>query len=54
RFEQHNHVTIQNDGANGNIGPGALKAVYDIASKATMDILNKQGRDGGMLNGGRR
>lgn len=54
RFEQHNHVTIQNDGANGNIGPGALKAVYNIASKATMDILNKQGRDGGMLNGGRR
>ena len=54
RFEQHNHVTIQNDGANGNIGPGALKAVYDMASKATMDILNKQGRDGGMLNGGRR
>ncbi|HCM1954411.1 TPA: phage tail tape measure protein [Salmonella enterica subsp. salamae serovar 9,46:z4,z24:z39:z42] len=54
KFEQHNHVTIQNDGVNGNIGPGALKAVYDIASKATMDILNKQGRDGGLLNGGRR
>ncbi|HEB0785119.1 TPA: phage tail tape measure protein [Salmonella enterica] len=53
-FEQHNHVVIQNDGANGSIGPGAIKIIYDVASKATMDILNKQGRDGGILNGGRR
>ena len=29
-FEQNNHVVINNDGTNGQIGPAALKAVYDI------------------------
>ncbi len=30
-FEQNNHVVINNDGTNGQIGPAALKAVYDMA-----------------------
>ncbi|MDN0705665.1 phage tail tape measure protein, partial [Escherichia coli] len=32
-FEQNNHVVINNDGTNGQIGPAALKAVYDMARK---------------------
>ncbi|MEQ6272195.1 phage tail tape measure protein, partial [Escherichia coli] len=31
KFEQNNHVVINNDGTNGQIGPQALKAVYDVA-----------------------
>ncbi|WP_054473753.1 phage tail tape measure protein, partial [Escherichia coli] len=31
KFEQNNHVVINNDGTNGQIGPQALKAVYDMA-----------------------
>ncbi|HAJ3554007.1 TPA: phage tail tape measure protein, partial [Escherichia coli] len=34
KFEQNNHVVINNDGTNGQIGPQALKAVYDVARKA--------------------
>ncbi|EIY2766506.1 phage tail tape measure protein, partial [Escherichia coli] len=30
KFEQNNHVVINNDGTNGQIGPQALKAVYDM------------------------
>ncbi|MDX5588011.1 phage tail tape measure protein, partial [Escherichia coli] len=33
KFEQNNHVVINNDGTNGQIGPQALKAVYDVARK---------------------
>ncbi|HGU3492051.1 TPA: phage tail tape measure protein, partial [Escherichia coli O103:H2] len=33
KFEQNNHVVINNDGTNGQIGPAALKAVYDMARK---------------------
>ncbi|MEF5184888.1 phage tail tape measure protein, partial [Escherichia coli] len=36
KFEQNNHVVINNDGTNGQIGPQALKAVYDVARKAAM------------------
>ncbi len=32
-FEQNNHVVINNDGTNGQIGPAALKAVYDMAAR---------------------
>ncbi|EMV3783559.1 phage tail tape measure protein, partial [Escherichia coli] len=38
-FEQNNHVVINNDGTNGQIGPQALKAVYDVARKAAMDVV---------------
>lgn len=50
-FEQNNHVTIQNDGTNGNAGPQLLRAVYDMARKGAADELWQQGRDGGHLSG---
>ena len=54
KFEQNNHVVINNDGTNGQIGPQALKAVYDVARKAAMDVVTGQMRDGGMFSGGGR
>ncbi len=47
-------VHIQNDGSNGEIGPGALKMVYEIAEQAAMKTLTVQGRDGGRLSGAYR
>ncbi|MFP1463020.1 hypothetical protein ACLB1E_22185 [Escherichia coli] len=41
-FEQNNHVVINNEGTNGQIGPQALKAVYDVARKAAMDVVTGQ------------
>ncbi|EIT9025665.1 phage tail tape measure protein, partial [Escherichia coli] len=52
KFEQNNHVVINNDGTNGQIGPQALKAVYDVARKAAMDVVTGQMRDGGLFSGG--
>ncbi|EEY2142264.1 phage tail tape measure protein, partial [Escherichia coli] len=49
-----NHVVINNDGTNGQIGPQALKAVYDVARKAAMDVVTGQMRDGGLFSGGGR
>ncbi|MCW2255089.1 lambda family phage tail tape measure protein [Providencia alcalifaciens] len=46
-FYQTNHVTIQNDGSNGEIGPQALKAVYEVGKKGAEDYMRKQRRDGG-------
>ncbi len=54
KFEQNNHVVINNDGTNGQIGPAALKAVYDMARKAAMDVVTGQMRDGGLFSGGGR
>ncbi|HEA8371484.1 TPA: phage tail tape measure protein, partial [Escherichia coli] len=39
KFEQNNHVVINNDGTNGQIGPAALKAVYDMARKGARDEI---------------
>ncbi|HBC8206501.1 TPA: phage tail tape measure protein, partial [Escherichia coli] len=50
KFEQNNHVVINNDGTNGQIGPQALKAVYDVARKAAMDVVTGQMRDGGLFS----
>ncbi|MCX8979768.1 phage tail tape measure protein [Citrobacter portucalensis] len=54
KFEQKNNVVIQNDGTNGQIGPQALTAVYDVARKAALDVLSGQMRDGGLFSGGGR
>ncbi|KDU31958.1 phage tail tape measure protein, lambda family [Escherichia coli 3-373-03_S4_C2] len=54
RFEQNNNVVIQNDGTNGLPGPQMMKAVYDIARKAAMDVVTGQMRDGGLFSGGGR
>ncbi|EQB7347277.1 phage tail tape measure protein [Escherichia coli] len=53
-FEQNNHVVINNNGTNGQIGPQALKAVYDMARKGARDEIQAQMRDGGLLSGGGR
>ncbi|AXH61188.1 MULTISPECIES: phage tail tape measure protein [Providencia] len=49
-FYQTNHVTIQNDGSNGEIGPQALKAVYEVGKKGAEDYLRSQRRDGGSFS----
>ncbi|HCP7860523.1 phage tail tape measure protein [Escherichia coli] len=54
KFEQNNHVVINNDGTNGQIGPQALKAVYDMARKGARDEIQAQMRDGGLFSGGGR
>ncbi|CTR56020.1 phage tail tape measure protein [Escherichia coli] len=53
-FNQNNHVVINNDGTNGQIGPAALKAVYDMARKGARDEIQTQMRDGGLFSGGGR
>ncbi len=46
-FEQNNHVVINDEGADrAGSGPQALKAVYDVARKAAMDVVTGQMRDG--------
>lgn len=49
-FSQVNHVTIQNDGSNGEIGPQALNAVYNMAKKGAEDYMRTQRRDGGSFS----
>ncbi|RFZ75524.1 phage tail tape measure protein, partial [Lacrimispora amygdalina] len=53
-LEQNNHVVINNDGTNAQIGPAALKAVYDMARKGARDEIQTQMRDGGLFSGGGR
>lgn len=54
KFEQNNHLVIQNDAANGQAGPQMLKAVYDMARKGARDEIQAQMRDGGLFSGGGR
>lgn len=46
---QHYHITIQNDGSNGQIGPEALKKVYEINKRGAQDYIMSQRRDGGAM-----
>ncbi len=46
---QHYHITIQNDGNNGQIGPEALKKVYEISKRGAQDYIMSQRRDGGAM-----
>ncbi|HCZ8416840.1 TPA: phage tail tape measure protein [Proteus mirabilis] len=46
---QHYHITIQNDGSNGQIGPEALKKVYEISKRGAQDYIMSQRRDGGAM-----
>lgn len=46
---QHYHITIQNDGSNGQIGPEALKKVYEISKRGAQDYIISQRRDGGAM-----
>ncbi|EDQ1914666.1 phage tail tape measure protein [Salmonella enterica] len=51
-FAPQYHTVINNTGA--ELGPQALKAVYDVSKKAASDFLQQQGRDGGRLSGAYR
>lgn len=46
---QHYHINIQNDGNNGQIGPEALKKVYEISKRGAQDYIMSQRRDGGVM-----
>ncbi len=46
---QHYHITIQNDGSNGQIGSEALKKVYEISKRGAQDYIMSQRRDGGAM-----
>ncbi|EJE5641069.1 phage tail tape measure protein [Salmonella enterica] len=51
-FAPQYHNVINNTGP--ELGPQALKAVYDMSKKAASDLLQQQGRDGGRLSGAYR
>ena len=53
-FSPQYNIEINNDGTNGQIGPAALKAVYDLGKKAAADFMQQQARDGGRLSGAYR
>ena len=53
-FSPQYNIEINNDGTNGQIGPAALKAVYDLGKKAAADFIQQQSRDGGRLSGAYR
>ncbi|CRL61918.1 phage tail tape measure protein [Proteus vulgaris] len=46
---QNYHITIQNDGSYGQIGPEALKKVYEISKRGAQDYIMSQRRDGGAM-----
>ena len=50
-FAPQYHIEIINqDGSNGQIGSGTLKAAYDVGRKAAADFFAQQSRDGGRLS----
>ncbi|EFY4858215.1 phage tail tape measure protein [Salmonella enterica] len=51
-FSPQYHIAINNTGP--DLGPQAMKAVYDMGKKAASDFLQQQGRDGGRLSGAYR
>ncbi|EFR3657678.1 phage tail tape measure protein [Salmonella enterica] len=51
-FAPQYHNVINNTGP--ELGPQALKTVYDVSKKAASDFLQQQGRDGGRLSGAYR
>lgn len=53
-FAPQYNIEINNDGMNGQIGPAALKVVYDLGKKAAADFMQQQSRDGGQLSGAYR
>ncbi|EFU6028686.1 phage tail tape measure protein [Escherichia coli] len=53
-FAPQYNIEINNNGTNGQIGPAALKVVYDLGKKAAADFMQQQSRDGGQLSGAYR
>ncbi|EEN3508928.1 phage tail tape measure protein, partial [Salmonella enterica subsp. enterica serovar Enteritidis] len=52
-FAPEYNIEIHNNAGNGQIGPQALQAVYNIGKKAAIDFWQQQSRDGGIAGGGR-
>ncbi|MGT1528097.1 hypothetical protein ACVPSO_23910, partial [Salmonella enterica subsp. enterica serovar Enteritidis] len=52
-FAPEYNIEIHNDAGNGQIGPQALQAGYNIGKKAAIDLWQQQSRDGGIAGGGR-
>lgn len=50
-FAPQYNIAISNDGQNGQIGPQALQAVYNLGKKAAADYIREQQRAGGALRG---
>lgn len=50
-FAPQYNIEIHNDGRNGQIGPEALQAVYELGKRAASDYMQQQSRDGGHLSG---
>ncbi len=51
-FAPEYNIEIHNDASNGQIGPQALQAIYNIGKKAAIDFWQQQSRDGGIAGGG--
>ncbi|MCH5444937.1 hypothetical protein L2D25_26700, partial [Salmonella enterica subsp. enterica serovar Muenchen] len=51
-FAPQYHINIENKGP--ELGPQAIKAMYDVGKKAAADFMQQQGRDGGRLSGAYR
>ncbi|EFD0877576.1 phage tail tape measure protein [Escherichia coli] len=50
-FAPQYNIEINNDGQNGQIGPEAMQAVYNLGKRAAADFMQQQSRDGGQLSG---
>ncbi|WP_097318350.1 phage tail tape measure protein [Escherichia coli] len=50
-FAPQYNIEINNDGQNGQIGPEAMQAFYNLGKRAAADFMQQQSRDGGQLSG---
>ncbi|WP_269933905.1 phage tail tape measure protein [Serratia liquefaciens] len=48
-FSPNYNVNITNDGSNGQLGPEAARAVYELGKQGAQDFFQQQQRDGGMM-----
>ncbi|WP_392738380.1 phage tail tape measure protein [Serratia ureilytica] len=48
-FAPNYNVSINNDGSNGQLGPEAARAIYDLGKQGARDFFLQQQRDGGMM-----
>lgn len=43
-------INIQNDGSNGEIGPGAIQKILNLVEQKTKQVMTKERRDGGSFS----
>lgn len=48
-FSPNYNVNITNDGSNGQLGPEAARAIYELGKQGAQDFFQQQQRDGGMM-----